>query len=243
MSETIIKVKNLTTKFGKQVIHQNLSLDIYSQEILSLVGSSGSGKSVLFNFLNKLNPIQSGIIEYKHNIDKSCGILFQTGGLISFLTVIENTMLPLIETLRMPYEEAFKVAKFYLSKVKILEKDFEKFPSNISGGMTKKVGVARALVTKPQILFLDEPTSGLDPISAQEFDNMILDLRKELKLTCVIVTHDLHSIFNISDRVAILINKKIISGTLDEIVNNDNPWIQKYFNGSRAKQVRGIYGK
>ncbi|USO02054.1 MAG: ATP-binding cassette domain-containing protein [Alphaproteobacteria bacterium] len=240
--ESVITVKGLTTKFGKQVVHSNLNLTIYRDEILSLVGASGSGKSVLFSYLTQLKHIQKGQIVYAPDIKNSNAILFQTGGLISSLSVIENVMLPLVETQNMDPKNAYKIAKKLLNRFKIVDHDFEKYPSNISGGMVKRVGIARALVISPKILFLDEPTSGLDPVSAQEFDDIILDIKKDFELTCVIVTHDLHSIYNLSDRVAVIIDKKIVEGSLDNIIENPHPWIQSYFNGKRGRQIRGLNG-
>lgn len=240
--DAIIKVRNLSTIFGRQTVHSGLNLDIYRDEILSLVGGSGAGKSVLFSCLTQLRHVQKGEITYADDVKNSSAILFQTGGLISSLTVMENVILPLVETQNMSPTAAQKIAKPMLERLKIVEQDFNKYPSNISGGMVKRVGIARALVTHPKILFLDEPTSGLDPISAQEFDDLILDIKKDFGLTCVIVTHDLQSIYNTSDRVAVIVDKKIVEGTLDDIIHNSHPWIQSYFNGKRGQQIRGCYG-
>ena len=241
-TEVVIQVKGLTTKFGRQVVHDHLNLNIYRNEVLSLVGASGAGKSILFHCLIQLRHLQSGTITYAPAYQNTNAILFQTGGLISSLTVLENVMLPLLETEKKSYKEAFRISKAILLRLNIVEQDFQKFPSNISGGMVKRVGIARALVTNPKIIFLDEPTSGLDPISAQEFDDLILDIKQEFGLTCVIVSHDLQSIFNLSDRVAVIVDKKIIEGTLEEIIQNPHPWIQAYFNGPRGRQIRGYYG-
>ena len=235
-------MRNLTTTFGKQVVHLGLNLDIYRDEILSLVGGSGTGKSVLFHCLTRLRHVQKGHITYSEDVKNSSAILFQTGGLISSLTVMENVILPLVETQGISVNLSQKIAREMLERLKIVEQDFNKYPSNISGGMIKRVGIARALVTNPKVLFLDEPTSGLDPITAQEFDDLILSIKKDFGLTCVIVTHDLQSIYNISDRVAVIVDKKITEGTLDEIIRNDHPWIQSYFNGKRGQQIRGCYG-
>ena len=236
--EPIITVKNLHTQFGKQVIHKNLNFDIMPDEIISIVGGSGSGKSVLLRFILKLSPPQKGEIIYTHR-NTPTGILFQNGGLISSMTVLENVLFPLTEgPQRMSFDKAAKIAQEKLKLVDIQPEHFEKSPSQLSGGMTKRVGIARAIVNDPQILFLDEPTSGLDPLAAQEFDTMLVSLKERLGLTCVMITHDLHSIFNISDRVSILVNKNMITGSLDDIVKNKDPWIQSYFNGVRAQPLR-----
>lgn len=241
MKNVLVKVRNLTTKFGEQVVHQSLNLDIYEGDILSIVGGSGSGKTVLFGFITGLEPIQQGVIEFCDQKKYKFGILFQTGGLLSALTVIENVMFPLIEAEFMAPDIAFQKAKRMLERVHIGPEHFDKYPSNISGGMVKRVGIARALVIEPSILFLDEPTSGLDPIMAQDIDAMVLELHKEMNLTFVIITHDLYSIFGTSTRVAVLIDKKIITGTVEEIRQNKHPWIQEYFNGDRAKMSMGGY--
>ncbi len=239
MEEKVIEVRDLTTRFGDQIVHDHLSFDIYSNEILSVIGGSGSGKTVLFGFLTQLEEPQSGIVDYytKGNV----GILFQAGGLLSSYSVLENVMFPLVEGQGMDEKTATIRAKHYLSRVNILPRDYDKFPSALSGGMTKRVGLARALVNEPKILFLDEPTSGLDPIGAQEFDEMLLNLKKEFSLTCIMITHDLYSIFGISDRVAVLVNKKVVTGTLREICKYDDPWVKNYFNGPRARIIRDKY--
>lgn len=233
----IISVRHLCTKFGTQVVHDGVDLDIFPDEILSIVGGSGSGKSVLFRYLIQIVPPQEGEIIYYDDVRS--GILFQNGGLLSSLTVLENVLLPLTEGFNhWPYNKAAKKAKDNLKLVGLTSDDFDKFPSQLSGGMIKRVGIARAMVTDPKILFLDEPTSGLDPVSAGDFDDLILSLKKELGLTCVMITHDLNSIFTISDRIGVLVDRKMTTGTLKEIVQNKNPWIQTYFNGDRALPLR-----
>ena len=233
----IISVRNLHTQFGKQVVHEDVDLEIFPDEILTIVGGSGSGKSVLFRYLIHIALPQAGEIIYHKDVQS--GILFQNGGLISSLTVLENVLLPLTEGVKQwSYGRAAKKAKESLVLVGLSRQDFDKFPSQLSGGMIKRVGIARAMVTDPKILFLDEPTSGLDPVSAGDFDDLILDLKKKLGLTCVMITHDLNSIFTISDRIGVLVDKKMTTGTLEQIVKNPNPWIQTYFNGDRALPLR-----
>ncbi len=233
----IISVRNLSTRFGQQVVHAGLNLDIFANEILSIVGGSGSGKSVLFRYLVGIDFPQEGVITYYNNALP--GILFQNGGLISSLSVLENVLLPLTEGKQhWSYNRAAKKAAESLALVGLSKTDHHKFPSQLSGGMIKRVGIARAITTDPKILFLDEPTSGLDPVAAEDFDNLILDLRKKLNLTCVMITHDLDSIFTLSNRVGVLVDKKMITGTLEEIVKNPHPWIQEYFSGKRALPLR-----
>lgn len=233
----IISVRRLCTRFGAQVVHDGVDLDIFPDEILAIVGGSGSGKSVLFRYLIRIAPPQEGKITYHEDVQS--GILFQNGGLLSSLTVLENVLLPLTEGIkRWPYNRAAKKAKESLLLVGLEAGDFDKFPSQISGGMVKRVGIARAMVNDPKILFLDEPTSGLDPVAAGDFDDLVLSLKKKLGLTCVMITHDLNSIFTISDRIGVLVDKKMTTGTLEEIVHNSNPWIQTYFNGDRARPLR-----
>jgi phospholipid/cholesterol/gamma-HCH transport system ATP-binding protein len=237
LAAPIISVRHLCTQFGPQVVHDGVDLEIFPDEILSIVGGSGSGKSVLFRYLIRIVPPQEGEIIY-HN-DVQSGILFQNGGLLSSLTVLENVLFPLTEGIKnWSYVRAAKKAKECLLLVGLTAGDFDKLPSQISGGMVKRVGIARAMVTDPKILFLDEPTSGLDPVAAGDFDDLVLSLKKELGLTCVMITHDLSSIFTISDRIGVLVDKKMTTGTLKEIVQNPHPWIQTYFNGDRALPLR-----
>jgi phospholipid/cholesterol/gamma-HCH transport system ATP-binding protein len=237
VASPIISVRHLHTQFGEQVVHDGVDLDIFPDEILAIVGGSGSGKSVLFRYLIRIAPPQEGEIIYHSDVHS--GILFQNGGLLSSLTVLENVLLPLTEGFNhWSYDRAAKKAKEKLLLVGLTPEDFDKSPSQLSGGMVKRVGIARAIATDPKILFLDEPTSGLDPVAAGDFDDLILSLKKKLGLTCVMITHDLSSIFTISDRVGVIVDKKIITGTLEQIMQNKNPWIQTYFNGDRALPLR-----
>lgn len=233
----IISVNHLCTKFGDQVVHKDLNLEIFPDEILSVVGGSGTGKSVLFRYLIRIVPPQSGKIVYHKNVRS--GILFQNGGLLSSLNVLENVILPLAEGYNhWSYERAAQKAQESLMLVGLDKEDFDKFPAQLSGGMIKRVGIARAIATDPKVLFLDEPTSGLDPVAAGDFDALVLSLKKKLGLACVMITHDLNSIFTISDRIGVLVDKQMVTGTLEEILHNPNPWIQAYFNGERALPLR-----
>ena len=233
----VISVRHLHTQFGPQVVHDGLDLDIFPDEILAIVGGSGSGKSVLLRYLIRITPPQRGEVVYHSNIHS--GVLFQNGSLLSSLNVLENVILPLAEGYNnWSYARAAKKAKETLLLVGLTSGDFDKFPSQLSGGMIKRVGIARAIVTDPKVLFLDEPTSGLDPVAAGEFDDLVLSLKRKLSLTCVMITHDLNSIFTITDRIGVLVDKKMTTGTLKEVVQNQNPWIQSYFNGDRALPLR-----
>ena len=239
--QPITSVINLHTRFGTQVVHAGVNLEIYQDEILAIVGGSGSGKSVLFRYLIRIVLPQKGEIIYHQNVP--AGILFQNGGLISSLTVLENVLMPLTEgATHWSFDKAAKKAKEKLLLVGLMAQDFDKFPSQLSGGMVKRVGIARAMVSDPKVLFLDEPTSGLDPVAAGDFDALILSLKKELGLTCVMITHDLNSIFTIADRIGVLVDHRMVTGTLEEIVKNPHPWIQTYFNGDRALPLRKFRG-
>lgn len=246
-SAPIISVKELSTRFGTQTIHDHLNLDVFRGEIFGIVGGSGSGKSVLLNTLLGLCPLQQGTIEILGHRIKSLeeiealhlqshwGVLFQGGALFSSLTVGENIQVPMKEMEHMPDDIAYEMALIKLKMVELSEKDFYKYPSELSGGMIKRVALARAIAVDPEILFLDEPTSGLDPIAAEAFDQLILTLRDTLHLTVVMITHDLDSIARLCDRLAVLVDKQAVVGTLKALVNNNHPWIHEYFHGLRGK--------
>lgn len=240
--EEIIRILDLSTQFGEQVVHDRISFSVRRGEILGIVGGSGTGKSVLLRFMMGLNPTQSGTIEYltiPPYPSQQIGVLFQSGALLSSLTVIQNIMLPLLEMPKLPQSFAFEVAMLKLRAVGLSDETAHKYPAQISGGMTKRVGLARALALDPEILFFDEPTSGLDPISAAGFDNLILQLPKTLGITIVMVSHDLDSLKKTCDRVAVLVDKKVIIGTIEEVVATQNSWVQSYFHGERGERVFG----
>lgn len=239
MAKPIIQVQNLVTKFGEQVVHENLNLDILSQEVLGIVGGSGSGKSVLLQYMIGLNKPQQGKIIYHTNPpypSTQIGVLFQYGALISSLTVLENIMAPIKEVTKLSESLTQELALLKLEIVGLPFETHEKFPAQLSGGMIKRVALARALALDPEILFLDEPTSGLDPISAASFDQLIKRLQKQLKMTVVMVTHDLDSLVQICDRIAVLVDKKTIAGTVSEVAAIDHPWIKDYFHGTRGER-------
>lgn len=240
MSRPIIEIKGLNTKFGTQVVHKNLNLTINEGEVLAIVGGSGSGKSVLMRYLVGLDPLQSGSLTYHTSPpypSSQVGVLFQAGALISSLTVIENIMIPMLEVAHLSYDLAYEIACSKIERVGLPAETGAKYPSQLSGGMIKRVGLARALALDPAIVFLDEPTSGLDPIAAAGFDNLIRELQQDLKITVVIITHDLETLVAVCNRVAILVDQHVIVGKLEEIANYDHPWIQNYFHGPRGEYL------
>ncbi|MGA9574472.1 MAG: ATP-binding cassette domain-containing protein [Lysobacterales bacterium] len=244
--ETIISVKDLVNRFGSQVVHDKLCLDIYRDEILGVVGGSGSGKSVLMrSILGLQRPVSGTItvlgqeIEYHKPGPSRCwGVLFQAGALLSGLTVQENVELPIAMYSNMPLETRHELASLKLLMTGLSLSVADKYPAELSGGMRKRVALARALALEPKILFLDEPTSGLDPIAATEFDKLITYLHDNLDLTIMMITHDVDSLLGISDRIAVLVDGGIVIGSVDEVLDSDHPWIRSYFGVPRAQRAR-----
>ena len=245
--DVVIKVRKLVNGFGDQLLHDHLDLDVYRGEVLGVVGGSGTGKSVLLRSIVGLNKFQSGTIEVfgrdtselsdaeMRQIEMRWGVLFQEGALFSSQTIAENIQVPLREYLHMPQELMNEIASMKLSMVGLPEDAAAKHPSELSGGMKKRAGLARALALDPDIVFLDEPTAGLDPISANMFDGLVKDLQKSLNLTVFMVTHDLDTLRATTDRIAVLVDKKIKVGTIDELRRDPHPWIQQYFSGPRGR--------
>jgi phospholipid/cholesterol/gamma-HCH transport system ATP-binding protein len=245
--ELIIRVRGLVNRFGADTIHDGLDLDVFRGEVLGVVGASGSGKSVLLRTIIGLNRPVAGRVEIfgneilangdvdRRSIEKRWGVLFQNGALFSSLTVAENIEVPLKEYYAMPLDLMDEIAAFKIGIVGLPEGTGEKYPSQLSGGMRKRSGLARALALDPDIVFLDEPTAGLDPIAAGEFDELIRDLRSSLGLTVFMVTHDLDTLFSICDRVAVLVDKKLHVGSVEEMLRDDHPWIRAYFHGPRGR--------
>lgn len=248
--EPIIRVRGLVNRFGEEIVHDGLDLDVFRGEVLGVVGASGSGKSVLLRTIIGLNRPAAGRIEmFGHNlpeinkveqraIEKHWGVLFQDGALFSSLTVAQNIEVPLKEHYDMPLSLMDEIAAFKIGIVGLPDGTGEKYPAQLSGGMRKRSGLARALALDPQIVFLDEPTAGLDPIAAGEFDALIRDLRGSLGLTVFMVTHDLDTLFAVCDRVAVLVDKKVRAGHLSEILEDDHPWIRAYFHGPRGRAAQ-----
>ena len=245
-----IRVHDLVVGFGHRVVIDHLSLDVRKGEILGLVGASGGGKSVLMRTIIGLIPRQSGEIEVmgidigdKHDRDihtaAMWGILFQQGALFSSLTVRQNIQFPLRENLLLSDALMDEIATAKLEMVGLKPEDGDKFPSELSGGMTKRVALARALALDPAIVFLDEPTSGLDPIAAGDFDDLIKTLQETLGLTVFMVTHDLASLNTVCDRVAALADGKIVAiGPMRELLRSDHPWVKAYFHGKRSLMLQ-----
>lgn len=247
--QPIIRVRGLENRFGDQIVHQNLDLDVRRGEIIGVVGGSGTGKSVLMRSVIGLQRPTAGEIDVlgenmvdrpedeAKNIRRRWGILFQNGALFSTLTVAENVQVPIREYfpfIKQPLLD--EIASYKIVMSGLPENAGSKFPSELSGGMRKRAGLARALALDPELLFLDEPTAGLDPIGAQAFDQLIKGLQERLDLTVFLITHDLDSLYAICDRVAVLADQRVIAvDTIDELLKLDHPWIQEYFNGPRGR--------
>lgn len=239
----VIKVRGLRTQFGAQIVHDDLHLDIRAGEVVGVVGGSGTGKSVLLRTILGLNTPRRGEIEvlsenirYASNtLQQRCGVLFQNGALFSSLTVAENIQVPMREHLNLSQALMNELAALKISMVGLPQEAGPKYPSELSGGMKKRAGLARALALDPEILFLDEPTAGLDPIGAAAFDNLISELQKSLGLTVFMVTHDLDSLSAICDSIAVLVDKQVRLATMAEHMKDPHPWIQSYFHGPRAR--------
>ena len=249
--EFAIRVRDLVVGFGRQVVLDHLSLDVRRGEILGLVGASGGGKTVLMRTIIGLIPRQSGEIEVMGSTigrseDRSTqsaagrwGILFQQGALFSSLTVRQNIQFPLRENLVMSQALMDEIATAKLEMVGLSPEDGDKFPAELSGGMTKRAALARALALDPAIVFLDEPTSGLDPIAAGEFDALIKTLQTTLGLTVFMVTHDLASMYTECDRVAALADGKVVAiGPMSELLQSEHPWVRAYFHGKRSEMLQ-----
>ena len=251
-NDAVIRVRDLVVGFGGAPVLDRLSLDVLRGEILGFVGASGAGKSVLMRTVIGLVPKSEGLIEVdgvdfgaaplaaRRRIERRWGILFQHGALFSSLTVLQNVQFPIREYLRLSQRLLDEVALAKLEMVGLTADVCHKYPSELSGGMIKRVALARALALDPDIVFLDEPTSGLDPIGAGDFDELVRTLQRTLGLTVFMVTHDLDSLYTACDRIAVLGNGKIIAaGSIADMQASQHPWLRQYFHGKRARAVMG----
>ncbi len=245
--EAVISVRGLTNRFGKTTIHEALDLDVWRGEVLGVVGASGSGKSVLLRSIVGLQRPAAGSVtvlgtdlmsaspDQRHAVENRWGVMFQDGALFSSLTVRENVEAPMREKLAIDAKTRVALADLRISMVGLPSRAGDLYPSELSGGMRKRAGLARALSLDPQIVFLDEPTAGLDPIGASEFDALIRAMQKAMGLTVFLVTHDLDTLHATCDRIAVLADRKVkFTGTMHEMLSVDHPWVHAYFHGPRA---------
>jgi phospholipid/cholesterol/gamma-HCH transport system ATP-binding protein len=242
-ADTVIRVRNLSKCFGQQVVLDGLDLDVRRGEVLGVVGASGTGKSVLLrSIIGLITPDAGSIDVAAQDIARRWGVLFQDGALFSSLTVLQNVQVPMREQCRLPQSALDELAYLKLAMVGLAPDAAHKYPSELSGGMRKRAGLARALALDPEIVFLDEPTSGLDPIGAAAFDALIRSLRQTLGLTVYMVSHDLDSVFAICDRVAVIADNRVVrTGAPDELVSQpQHPWVRDYFCGERARAARRL---
>ena len=252
ISDAIIRVRDITVQFGKTRVLDGLNLDVKRGEILGFVGPSGAGKSVLTRTIIGLVPKVAGSIEVfgvdldaasaaeRRGVERRWGILFQQGALFSSLTVRQNIQFPVREYLKVSQRLLDEIMVAKLGMVGLKPEVADRYPSELSGGMIKRVALARALALDPELVFLDEPTSGLDPIGAGDFDELVRTLQRTLGLTVFMVTHDLDSLYTACDRIAVLGNGKIIAaGSIADMQASQHPWLRQYFHGKRARAVMG----
>jgi phospholipid/cholesterol/gamma-HCH transport system ATP-binding protein len=249
--DVVIRVRNLMTAFGAHVVHDGLDLDVYRGEVLALVGGSGSGKSTLLREMIMLHEPDAGSVELfgtdvvglsdsaAQRLRRRIGVLFQQGALFSGLTVLENVGVPLREHTRLDDEMIDALAQVKIAQAGLEPQAAALYPRELSGGMIKRAALARAMALDPEILFLDEPTSGLDPNSAGLFDELILKLKELLGLTVLMVTHDLDSLWEVADRVAVLGDVKLQGAdSMQALSTSNEPQIRAYFEGPRARRVQ-----
>ncbi len=250
-STPAIRVRGLSTRFGAEVVHHNLDLEVRRGEVLGVVGASGTGKSMLLRAIVGLAKPAAGTVEVlgrdiarlgaaeRREIEARTGVLFQDGALFSSLTVAQNVQVPLKEHTRLPQDVIDEITAVKIGMVGLPPDAAGKYPSELSGGMRKRAGLARALALDPEIVCLDEPTSGLDPIGAAAFDDLVGRLQRTLGITVFMVTHDLDSLWAICDRIAVLAEKHVlVVGPMDVMLRHDHPWVRAYFHGPRARVQR-----
>jgi phospholipid/cholesterol/gamma-HCH transport system ATP-binding protein len=246
--ETLIEVRDLLSQFGDRTIHEHLNLDVQRGEVLGVVGGSGTGKTVLLNTIIGLKEPEGGTVSIlghdrtamtkaqEADVERRTGILFQQGALFSSLSVIDNVASPLVEHTHLSRDVIRELAEMKIAMVGLKPESHHLKPAELSGGMRKRVGLARALALDPELLFLDEPTAGLDPIGAAAFDDLIRQLSNDLGLTVFMITHDLDSLYAITDKVAVLADKHVVAkAPVQELETSDHPWIREYFLGPRGR--------
>jgi phospholipid/cholesterol/gamma-HCH transport system ATP-binding protein len=246
MEDALVEVRGLVNRFGAQTVHDRLDMTVLRGEVFGVVGGSGSGKSVLLRSILGLQRPQAGEVRLMGRLlqglsdaelramKANYGVTFQQGALFSSLTVLQNVQLPMLEHQRLSEHALEELAMLKVRLVGLPDEAAQKYPAQLSGGMIKRAALARALALDPPLLMLDEPTAGLDPISAAAFDELLMDLRQQLGLTVIMITHDLDTIFRTCNRVGVIIDRKMTSDTLEGITRNPHPWIQAYFHGERA---------
>jgi len=250
MAESVVEVRELVTRFGPQVVHDGISLDVARGEIFALVGGSGSGKSTLVREILQLERPTAGSIrlfgrELRRAGDresmatrKRLGVLFQGGALFGSLTVLQNVGLPLREHTTLPSGLVDRIAALKIALVGLPPEAGSKFPAELSGGMIKRSALARALALDAELLLLDEPTSGLDPVGARSLDRLILQLRRSLGLTVLVVTHDVTSLRLLADRVGMLAEGRLLAvGTVEELERSDDPFVRAYFHEPEEETI------
>ena len=243
----VLEVRGMVNRFGAQIVHDGLNMQVYEQDVFAVVGASGAGKSVLLRSILGLQHPQAGAVliggrELRQLSDAQLravktdyGVTFQEGALYSSLTLLQNVQFPMIEHMQLAPAVRYELAMLKIRLVGLPADAAAKYPAQLSGGMIKRAALARALALDPRLLFLDEPTSGLDPISAAAFDDLLQHLHRELRLTVVMITHDLDTIFRTCNRVGVIVDRRMEEDTLARIVDHPNPWIQAYFHGERAR--------
>ena len=247
----VLQVSGLVNRFGTQVVHDGLDMEVRADEVFGIVGGSGAGKSVLLRSILGLQRPFAGVVRIDgvditqmseaqlRSVKARYGVTFQQGALYSGLTVLQNVQLPMIEHLELDPVALEELALLRIRLVGLPAEAAHKYPAELSGGMVKRAALARALALDPRLLFLDEPTSGLDPVSAAAFDELVLYLQKQLRLTIVMITHDLDTIFRTCNRVGVIVDRRMESDTLQRIVDHPHPWIRAYFHGERARARLG----
>ena len=245
--DVVLKLRGVRTQFGDNVVHDKLDFDMFRGEIVGLVGGSGTGKSVLLRTIIGLNPARAGKIEIlgidthglhgkaQHELQARTGVQFQDGALFSSLTVTENIIVPIREHVGLDEPTMRSIAALKIALVGLPPDTGEKKPSELSGGMRKRASLARALALDAEMLFLDEPTAGLDPIGAAHYDELVKGLQESLGLSVLMVTHDLDSLYAVCDRIAVLLDKRVVVGTMEEMLAYDHPWVREYFHGPRGR--------